>query len=45
MKIIAVLTELRSINAQHTQRLLRIQDSHPFITTPLIRELISSTDG
>uniref|UniRef100_A0A8C5K9R9 Nuclear receptor subfamily 1, group I, member 2 n=1 Tax=Jaculus jaculus TaxID=51337 RepID=A0A8C5K9R9_JACJA len=44
LKIMAVLTELRSINAQHTQRLLRIQDTHPF-ATPLMRELFSSTDG
>uniref|UniRef100_A0A8C2YRE0 Nuclear receptor subfamily 1 group I member 2 n=2 Tax=Chinchilla lanigera TaxID=34839 RepID=A0A8C2YRE0_CHILA len=44
LKIMAVLTELRSVNAQHTQRLLRIQDTHPFVTTPLMRELISSTD-
>ncbi|KAM6162606.1 nuclear receptor subfamily 1 group I member 2 [Erethizon dorsatum] len=44
LKIMAVLTELRSINAQHTQQLLRIQDTHPFATTPLMRELISSTD-
>ncbi|XP_077900277.1 nuclear receptor subfamily 1 group I member 2 isoform X1 [Ictidomys tridecemlineatus] len=44
LKIVAVLTELRSINAQHTQRLLRIQDTHPF-ATPLMRELFSPTDG
>ncbi|XP_006884378.1 PREDICTED: nuclear receptor subfamily 1 group I member 2 [Elephantulus edwardii] len=35
LKIMAMLTELRSINAQHTQRLLRIEDIHPF-ATPLI---------
>uniref|UniRef100_A0A8C9MCG0 Nuclear receptor subfamily 1 group I member 2 n=1 Tax=Panthera tigris altaica TaxID=74533 RepID=A0A8C9MCG0_PANTA len=44
LKIMAMLTELRSINAQHTQRLLRIQDIHPF-ATPLMRELFSITDG
>lgn len=44
MKIMAVLTELRSINAQQTQQLLRIQDTHPFVT-PLMQELFSSTDG
>lgn len=44
LKIMAVLTELRSVNAQNTQRLLRIQDTHPFVTTPLMRELISGTD-
>ncbi|XP_052595716.1 nuclear receptor subfamily 1 group I member 2 isoform X3 [Peromyscus californicus insignis] len=44
LKIMAVLTELRSINAQQTQQLLRIQDSHPF-ATPLMQELFSSTDG
>ncbi|XP_023573386.1 nuclear receptor subfamily 1 group I member 2 [Octodon degus] len=44
LKIMAALTELRSITAQHTQRLLRIQDSHPFVTTPLMRELMSSMD-
>ncbi|KAM6225190.1 nuclear receptor subfamily 1 group I member 2 [Rhynchocyon petersi] len=44
LKIMAILTELRSINAQHTQRLLRIEDIHPF-ATPLMRELISITDG
>ncbi|OBS70394.1 hypothetical protein A6R68_01068 [Neotoma lepida] len=44
LKIMAVLTELRSVNAQHTQQLLRIQDSHPF-ATPLMQELFSSTDG
>lgn len=44
LKIMAVLTELRTINAQHTQRLLRIQDTHPF-ATPLMRELFSTTDG
>ncbi|PNJ63868.1 NR1I2 isoform 5, partial [Pongo abelii] len=38
LKIMAMLTELRSINAQHTQRLLRIQDIHPF-ATPLMQEL------
>uniref|UniRef100_A0A5K1UQE6 Nuclear receptor subfamily 1 group I member 2 n=1 Tax=Oryctolagus cuniculus TaxID=9986 RepID=A0A5K1UQE6_RABIT len=43
LKIMAVLTELRTINAQHTQRLLRIQDTHPF-ATPLMRELFSTTD-
>ncbi|XP_012874830.1 PREDICTED: nuclear receptor subfamily 1 group I member 2 [Dipodomys ordii] len=44
MKIMAVLTELRSLNAQHTQQLLRIQDTNHFFTTPLIQELISNTD-
>uniref|UniRef100_A0A673SQH4 Nuclear receptor subfamily 1 group I member 2 n=1 Tax=Suricata suricatta TaxID=37032 RepID=A0A673SQH4_SURSU len=44
LKIMAMLTELRSINAQHTQRLLRIQDIHPF-ATPLMRELFNITDG
>ncbi|EHB00608.1 Nuclear receptor subfamily 1 group I member 2, partial [Heterocephalus glaber] len=43
LKIMAVLTELRSINAQNTQKLLSIQDTHPFATTPLMRELISGT--
>nr|XP_021504256.1 nuclear receptor subfamily 1 group I member 2 isoform X2 [Meriones unguiculatus] len=44
LKIMAVLTELRSINVQQTQQLLRIQDTHPF-ATPLMQELFSSTDG
>nr|XP_025722231.1 nuclear receptor subfamily 1 group I member 2 [Callorhinus ursinus] len=44
LKIMAMLTELRSINAQHTQRLLRIQDIHPF-ASPLMRELFGITDG
>ncbi|XP_019650865.2 nuclear receptor subfamily 1 group I member 2 isoform X4 [Ailuropoda melanoleuca] len=44
LKIMAMLTELRSINAQHTQRLLRIQDIHPF-ASPLMRELFNITDG
>ncbi|XP_016055595.1 PREDICTED: nuclear receptor subfamily 1 group I member 2 [Miniopterus natalensis] len=44
LKIMAMLTELRSINAQHTQRLLRIHDIHPF-ATPLMRELFSISDG
>ncbi|XP_021567029.1 nuclear receptor subfamily 1 group I member 2 isoform X2 [Carlito syrichta] len=44
LKIMAMLTELRSINARHTQRLLRIQDIHPF-ATPLMQELFSITDG
>ncbi|ELV11824.1 Nuclear receptor subfamily 1 group I member 2 [Tupaia chinensis] len=44
LKIMALLTELRSINAQHTQQLLRIQDIHPF-ATPLMRELFSIADG
>ncbi|XP_059019946.1 nuclear receptor subfamily 1 group I member 2 isoform X4 [Mustela lutreola] len=44
LKIMAILTELRSINAQHTQRLLRIQDIHPF-ASPLMRELFGITDG
>nr|XP_008512863.1 PREDICTED: nuclear receptor subfamily 1 group I member 2 [Equus przewalskii] len=44
LKIMAILTELRSINAEHTQRLLRIQDIHPF-ATPLMRELFNITDG
>lgn len=43
LKIMAMLTELRSINAQHTRRLLRIQDFHPF-ATPLMRELFSISD-
>lgn len=42
LKIMAVLTELRSINAQHMQSLLRIHD--PF-ATPLMRELFSNMDG
>ncbi|XP_054338742.1 nuclear receptor subfamily 1 group I member 2 isoform X2 [Pongo pygmaeus] len=42
LKIMAMLTELRSINAQHTQRLLRIQDIHPF-ATPLMQELFGIT--
>ncbi|XP_037692185.1 nuclear receptor subfamily 1 group I member 2 isoform X2 [Choloepus didactylus] len=44
LKIMAILTELRSINAYHTQRLLCIQDLHPF-ATPLMCELFSITDG
>lgn len=44
LKIMAILTELRTINAQHTQKLLRIKDTHPF-ATPLMRELFSTTDG
>lgn len=40
LKVMATLTELRSISAQHTQRLLRIQDIHPF-ATPLMCELFS----
>lgn len=44
LKIMAMLTELRSITAQHTQRLLRIQDIHPF-ATPLMQELFSITEG
>ncbi|XP_066203671.1 nuclear receptor subfamily 1 group I member 2 isoform X1 [Saccopteryx leptura] len=44
LKVIAMLTELRSINAQHTQRLLRIHDIHPF-ATPLMQELFSLSDG
>ncbi|XP_077739834.1 nuclear receptor subfamily 1 group I member 2 isoform X4 [Canis aureus] len=44
LKIMAMLTELRSINAQHTQKLLRIQDIHPF-ASPLMQELFSITDG
>ncbi|KAL2805050.1 nuclear receptor subfamily 1 group I member 2 isoform 1 [Daubentonia madagascariensis] len=44
LKIMSMLTELRSINAQHTQRLLSIQDIHPF-ATPLMQELFSITDG
>lgn len=43
LKIVAMLTELRSINAQHTQRLLRIHDLHPF-ATPLMQELFSLSD-
>uniref|UniRef100_UPI004072FD9E Pregnane X receptor ligand binding domain tethered to steroid receptor coactivator-1 peptide n=1 Tax=Homo sapiens TaxID=9606 RepID=UPI004072FD9E len=42
LKIMAMLTELRSINAQHTQRALRIQDIHPF-ATPLMQELFGIT--
>ncbi|XP_059543726.1 LOW QUALITY PROTEIN: nuclear receptor subfamily 1 group I member 2 [Myotis daubentonii] len=44
LKIMARLTELRSINAQHTQRLLRIHDIHPF-ATPLMQELFSISDA
>ncbi|XP_057553262.1 nuclear receptor subfamily 1 group I member 2 [Hippopotamus amphibius kiboko] len=44
LKIMAVLTELRSVNAQHTQKLLRIQDVHPF-ATPLMQELLSITNS
>lgn len=44
LKIMAMLTELRSITAQHTQRLLRIQDIHPF-ATPLMQEIFSITEG
>ncbi|XP_060153556.1 nuclear receptor subfamily 1 group I member 2 [Globicephala melas] len=44
LKIMAMLTELRSINIQHTQRLLRIQDIHPF-ATPLTQKLFSITNG
>lgn len=44
LKVMATLTELRSISAQHTQRLLRIQDIHPF-ATPLMCELFSTSDG
>ncbi|XP_063080494.1 nuclear receptor subfamily 1 group I member 2 [Cavia porcellus] len=44
LKIMAVLIELRSISAQHTQQILRIQDTHPSLSTPLMRELVSSTD-
>ncbi|XP_006905650.2 nuclear receptor subfamily 1 group I member 2 [Pteropus alecto] len=43
LKVMATLTELRSISAQHTQRLLRIQDVHPF-ATPLMCELFSISD-
>ncbi|XP_044525106.1 nuclear receptor subfamily 1 group I member 2 [Gracilinanus agilis] len=43
LKIIAILTELRSINAQHTKRLLQIEDIHPF-ATPLMRELFNIMD-
>ncbi|XP_010979872.1 nuclear receptor subfamily 1 group I member 2 [Camelus dromedarius] len=44
LKIMAMLTELRSINAQHTKRLLRIQDIHPF-ATPLMQELFGIVEG
>ncbi|XP_035874035.1 nuclear receptor subfamily 1 group I member 2 isoform X1 [Phyllostomus discolor] len=44
LKIMAMLTELRSINAQHTQRLLRIHDIHPF-ATPLMQELFSISES
>ncbi|XP_004709859.1 nuclear receptor subfamily 1 group I member 2 isoform X1 [Echinops telfairi] len=44
LKIMAMLTELRSITAQQTQRLLHIQDIHPF-ATPLMCELFSITEG
>ncbi|XP_016047610.1 nuclear receptor subfamily 1 group I member 2 isoform X1 [Erinaceus europaeus] len=44
LKIMAILTELRSINAQHTQKLLRIQNIHPF-ATPLMQELFGITEG
>uniref|UniRef100_A0A4X2LF83 Nuclear receptor subfamily 1 group I member 2 n=1 Tax=Vombatus ursinus TaxID=29139 RepID=A0A4X2LF83_VOMUR len=44
LKIIAILTELRSINAQHTEHLLKIEDIHPF-ATPLMRELFNITDN
>lgn len=40
----AMLTELRSINVQHTQRLLHTQDIHPF-ATPLTQKLFSITNG
>ncbi|XP_074158182.1 nuclear receptor subfamily 1 group I member 2 [Sminthopsis crassicaudata] len=44
LKIIAILTELRSINAQHTKQLLQIENIHPF-ATPLMRELFSIIDS
>ncbi|XP_032486640.1 LOW QUALITY PROTEIN: nuclear receptor subfamily 1 group I member 2 [Phocoena sinus] len=44
LKIMAMLTELRSINVQHTQWLLHIQDIHPF-ATPLTQKLFSITNG
>ncbi|KAM4887445.1 nuclear receptor subfamily 1 group I member 2-like [Thomomys bottae] len=44
MKIMAVLTELRSLTAQYTQQLLRIQECSYLFTTPLLQELISNTD-
>uniref|UniRef100_A0A8C0C3P2 Nuclear receptor subfamily 1 group I member 2 n=1 Tax=Balaenoptera musculus TaxID=9771 RepID=A0A8C0C3P2_BALMU len=44
LKILAMLAELRCINVQHTQRLLRIQDIHPF-ATPLTQKLFSITNG
>ncbi|XP_043847264.1 nuclear receptor subfamily 1 group I member 2 isoform X2 [Dromiciops gliroides] len=44
LKIIAMLTELRSINAQHTKRVLQIEDIHPF-ATPLMRELYNIMDS
>ncbi|XP_036901471.1 nuclear receptor subfamily 1 group I member 2 isoform X3 [Sturnira hondurensis] len=44
LKIMAMLTELRSINAQHTQQLLRIHDIHPF-ATPLMEELFSISES
>ncbi|MBV96102.1 Nuclear receptor subfamily 1 group I member 2, partial [Eschrichtius robustus] len=44
LKILAMLAELRCINVQHTQQLLRIQDIHPF-ATPLTQKLFSITNG
>ena len=44
LKIMAILTELRSLSAEHTQQLLRIHDVHPF-ATPLMQELFSTTNG
>ncbi|TKC36861.1 hypothetical protein EI555_008831, partial [Monodon monoceros] len=44
LKIMAMLTELRSINVQRTQWLLHIQDIHPF-ATPLTQKLFSITNG
>ncbi|XP_074070690.1 nuclear receptor subfamily 1 group I member 2 [Macrotis lagotis] len=44
LKIIAILTELRSINAQHTKQLLQIENIHPF-ATPLMRELFNIMDN
>ncbi|XP_072471851.1 nuclear receptor subfamily 1 group I member 2 [Notamacropus eugenii] len=44
LKIIAILTELRSINAQHTKQLLKIEDLHSF-ATPLMRELFNIMDS
>ncbi|XP_059778132.1 LOW QUALITY PROTEIN: nuclear receptor subfamily 1 group I member 2 [Balaenoptera ricei] len=44
LKVLALLAELRCINVQHTQRLLRIQEIHPFATPPT-QKLFSITNG